>query len=139
MMSGIGTVFDIAGRAMSAQMQRLNTVASNIANADSMAASAETAYRPMRPVFETVYSEAARKDGLASVKVSSITTLDREPTKILQPDHPNADAEGYVYKAAVSTDEEMVEMLEAGRQYQNNLEVVSTLRTLMARTVTMGQ
>ncbi len=138
-MTGIRTVFDVAGRAMSAQMTRLNTIASNIANADAVAGSADSAFRPLRPVFATVYADQAERTGIATVDVQRIVPLDREPAQLFRPDHPNADADGYVYQAAVNTDEEMVEMLEAGRQYQNTLEVVSTLRTLMARTVTMGQ
>lgn len=138
-MTDIRTIFDVAGRAMSAQMTRLNTVASNIANADALAGSAETAFRPLRPVFATVYADRAGQTGVSTVDVQRIVSLDREPAQLFRPDHPSADADGYVYQAAVNTDEEMVEMLEAGRQYQNTLEVVSTLRTLMARTVTMGQ
>jgi len=71
--------------------------------------------------------------------VVDVVALNRQPARTYMPDHPSADAEGYVYSAAVDVDEEMVEMLEAGRQYQNNLEVVSTLRTLMLRTANMGK
>jgi flagellar basal-body rod protein FlgC len=73
------------------------------------------------------------------VNVRGIVEADREPSKIFQPDHPKADQDGYVWGAAVDVEEEMVEMLEASRQYQNNLEVVSTLRSLMMRTVNMGR
>lgn len=135
----INNVFDVAGRAMSAQMVRLNTVASNMANAGSVATTAEEAYRPMRPVFATVYADKATKSGLSSVDVRDVVALDRKPVRSFQPDHPLADDEGYVFEAVVNRDEEMVEMMEASRQYQNTLEVVTTLRTLMSRTVKMGQ
>lgn len=138
-MSNINNIFDVSGRAMSAQMLRLNTVASNLANAGSVSGTKEEAYRAMRPVFSTQYADVARESGLSTVDATEIVSLDREPTQLLRPDHPLADENGFVYQAAVHTDEEMVEMLEASRQYQNNLEVVSTLRTLMARTVNMGR
>ncbi|MGB2408044.1 MAG: flagellar basal body rod protein FlgC [Paracoccaceae bacterium] len=69
----------------------------------------------------------------------TIVALNREPEKVYEPGHPNADANGFVYKAPVNSDEEMVEMLEASRQYQNNLEVLSTVRALMMRTMNMGK
>ena len=65
--------------------------------------------------------------------------METAPQKIFQPDHPKANEDGFIFAAAVNTDEELVEMLEASRQYENNLEVVSTLRSLMARTANMGR
>ncbi|CUH68530.1 Putative proximal rod protein [Thalassovita gelatinovora] len=132
-------VFDISGRAMSAQMLRLNTVASNLANANTVSTNKDDAYRAIRPVFEAEYSDQLQQTGLSTVNVSEVVKLDREVTRSFQPDHPLADSEGYIYESAVNTDEEMVEMMEASRQYQNTLEVVSTLRTLMAKTMRMGQ
>jgi flagellar basal-body rod protein FlgC len=138
-MSGIENIFDVASRAMSSQMTRLNTVASNIANARSVAGSREEAYQAIKPLFETEYANKVQENGISTVNVRGIVTADREPSKIYQPDHPKADDEGFVWGAAVDVEEEMVEMLEASRQYQNNLEVVSTLRSLMMRTVNMGR
>lgn len=135
----VKNVFDVAKSAMSAQMIRLNTVSSNMANAQTVSGSKEEAYRPMRPVFETVYATQTGQAGLSTTRVREVVTLDREPVRAYRPDHPLADEEGFVYESVVNTDEEMVEMLEASRQYQNVLETVSTLRTLMARTVKMGQ
>ena len=120
-------------------MLRLNTVASNMANMNSVATTREGAYKPMRPVFETQFADQLQQTGLSTVDVSSIVQLDRAPTQSFQPDHPLANEEGYVFQAAVNPDEEMVEMMEASRQYQNTLEVVSTLRNLMAKTTRMGQ
>lgn len=136
-MTEIRNVFDVGARALSAQMVRMNTVASNLANAGSVAGSPEDAYKAMRPIFETEYARA--EEGLSTATVADVVMLDREPQKVFRPDHPDADPEGFVYAAAVNTEEEMVEMVEASRQYQNTLETMSTLRALMARTMQMGQ
>ncbi|MDA7551988.1 flagellar basal body rod protein FlgC [Rhodobacteraceae bacterium] len=138
-MSGVKNIFDVVGRSMGAQMVRLNTIASNIANMESKASSAEEAYKPIRPVFQTVFGDNYDKMGVASVDAETIVALNREPEKIYEPGHPNADENGFVFKAPVNSDEEMVEMLEASRQYQNNLEVLSTVRALMMRTMNMGK
>ena len=114
-MSDLKNIFDVAARGMSAQMVRLNTVASNLANARSVASSEADAYRAIKPVFSTLYADDLEKSGVASVDVVDI------------------------YMAAVNSEEEMVEMLEASRQYENNVEVVSTLRGLMMRTISMGK
>ena len=138
-MSEIKNIFDIAARGMSAQMLRLNTVASNLANARSVASTEADAYRAIKPVFRTLYADNLEKTGVASVDVVDIVPVDRAPEKIFEPGHPKADQEGYIYVAAVDQEEEMVEMLEASRQYENNVEVVSTLRGLMMRTINMGK
>ena len=138
-MTGVKNIFDVVGRSMGAQMVRLNTIASNIANIESKASSPEEAYKPIRPVFKTVFGDNYEKMGVASVDAETIVALNREPEKVYEPGHPNADAKGFVYKAPVNSDEEMVEMLEASRQYQNNLEVLSTVRALMMRTMNMGK
>ena len=138
-MTNVKNIFDVVGRSLGAQMVRLNTIASNLANMESKAGSAETAFKPLRPVFETVFSDNYSKNGIATVDVVEVVPLDRKPELIYAPGHPNADAQGYVYKSPVNSDEEMVDMLEASRQYQNNLEVISTVRTLMMRTINMGK
>ncbi len=135
-MAEIRNVFDVGARAMSAQMVRMNTVASNLANAGTVSGSADSAFRALRPVFETEFSDAS--DSLATTDVADIVMLDRQPERLFRPDNPLADKDGFVYAAAVNPEEEMVEMTEASRQYQNTLEAMSTLRTLMARTVQMG-
>lgn len=135
-MSDIRNVFDVGARALNAQMVRMNTVASNLANAGTVASTREDAFRALRPVFETEY--ANQREGLSTTTVADVVMLDREPERLYRPDHPAADKDGFVYSAAVNTEEEMVEMVEASRQYQNTLETLSTLRTLMARTVQMG-
>jgi flagellar basal-body rod protein FlgC len=138
-MSEVKNIFDISGRAMSAQLLRLNTVASNLANANNVSSSAEDAYRAIKPVFETKYAESFEKSGVATVDAVNVMAINRQPEKVFMPEHPKADDQGFIYNAAVNVEEEMVEMLEASRQYQNNIEVISTLRALMMRTIQMGK
>ena len=138
-MAEIKNVFDIAGRAMASQMVRLNTVASNLANAGTISGSKEEAYKSLKPVFETRFSEAMESNGVSTVDVVGIEAITRDPERVFMPNHPSADGEGYVYRAAVDENEEMIEMVEASRQYQNNIEVISTLRGLMMLTINMGK
>jgi len=138
-MSEIKNIFDISGRAMASQLIRLNTVASNLANAGTISGSKEEAYRSLKPVFATQFSNAIESDGVSTVDVVGIEAITRDPERVFMPNHPSADADGYVYRAAVDENEEMIEMVEANRQYQNNVEVISTLRGLMMRTINMGK
>lgn len=139
MMSEIKNIFDISGRAMASQLVRLNTVASNLANAGTISGSKEEAYRSLKPVFATQFSNAIEKNGISTVDVVGIEAITRDPERVFMPNHPSADRDGYVYRAAVDENEEMIEMVEASRQYQNNVEVISTLRGLMMRTINMGK
>jgi flagellar basal-body rod protein FlgC len=138
-MSDIKNIFDIAARGMSSQMVRLNTVASNLANSRTVASSDAEAYKAIKAVFKTVYADDVQRTGVASVDVDEIVEVDRPAEKSFQPGHPKADKDGFIYTAAVNVEEEMVEMLEASRQYENNVEMVSTLRGLMMRTINMGK
>ena len=138
-MSEIKNVFDISGRAMDSQLVRLNTVASNLANAGTISGSKEEAYRSLKPVFATQFSNAIERNGVSTVDVVGIEAITRDPERVFMPNHPSADGDGYVYRAAVDENEEMIEMVEASRQYQNNVEVISTLRGLMMRTINMGK
>ena len=138
-MADIKNVFDISGRAMAAQLVRLNTIASNLANAGNLASSQDEAYRSLKPVFETKYADEVRKNGIATAQAVDIVESNRLPEKLYMPDHPSAGKDGFVYSAAVNIEEEYVEMMEASRQYQNNVEVITTLRTLMMRTISMGK
>ena len=135
----IKSVYDIAGRAMAAQLVRLNTVASNLANAGSTTGDPNTTNKPLKPIFETQYSDLVKKNGVATVDAVEVKEIGREPIRSYMPDHPLADKNGYVYKAPVNVDEEMVDMMEASRQYQNNVEVVTTLRALTMRTLQIGK
>lgn len=134
-MAGPMNVFDIAGRAMSAQLVRLNTTASNLANAGSVSTTREGAFRALKPVFQTVTD----RPGVATVQVSRVVTSDQEPVRRHAPGHPLADAEGYVWDAAVDTAAELVEMVETARQYQNNVQVLQTAKSLTLDTLRLGQ
>ena len=136
---GIKNVYDVAARAMSAQIVRMNAIASNLANANNVSGSKEDVYKPLRPVFKTIYSDQLKQTGLSTVDAIRVESLDREPIKTYQPNHPAADEEGYIFKAAVDMDEEMVEMLETQRQYTNNIEVLNTFRNLTMRTLNIGK
>ena len=138
-MSEIKNIFDISGRAMAAQLVRLNTVASNLANAGTIASTKEEAFRALKPVFKTTYADQLKHSGVSTVDVVTVAEASRAPEKAFMPNHPSADADGFVFRAAVDENEEMVEMVEASRQYQNNVEVISTIRALMMRTINMGK
>ena len=129
------SVFDIAGRAMAAQLIRLNTVASNLANAGSVAGSADATYQPRKPVFATAFDGASR----ATVDVERIATGTAAPEKRHDPGHPLANADGDVFVANVDVNQELVEMMETSRQYQNNVEVLATAKTLMLDTLKLGK
>lgn len=132
-------IFDIAGAAMSAQSVRLNTTASNLANASSASGKAEDAYRARQPVFQTIMDQQAADPASASVRVSTIVESQVPPTRVFQPGHPQADAEGYVYMSNVNVIDEMVNMISASRSYQNSVEVLNTSKELMLRTLSLGQ
>ena len=138
-MPEVKNIFDIAGRSMASQMIRLNTVASNLANAGSVTGDKNSAFRALKPVFETQFADQLKRTGVSTVDVVDVKAVLREPERVYMPQHPDSDKNGYVFRAAVDENEEMVEMLEASRQYQNNVEVVSTLRSLMMRTISMGK
>ena len=133
-MPGPMTVFDVAQRAMSAQLVRMNAAASNLANAGSVAATEGEAYRPLRPVFAEQLDQAS---GLSSVRVDGVYRSDVAPMKVHDPDHPLADENGDVWTAPVDENAEMVEMLEASRQYRNVVEALSTAKQLMLETMRM--
>ena len=132
-MSGM-SLFGLAQRAMSAQLVRMNAAASNLANAGSVTGSEAEAYRPIRPVFAEHYDQAS---GLSSVGVSGVVRSSAAPVKQYDPDHPLADGEGNVWTAPVDENAEMVEMLDASRQYQNLVEALSTAKQLMLETMRM--
>jgi len=129
------SIFEISGRAMAAQLVRMNTSASNLANAGTVSGSEDTAFRAMKPVFRTVMGEAGR----ATVQVDRIDTSTAKPVKRHDPNHPLADQDGNIWEAAVDSTAEMVEMLEISRQYQNNVQVLATAKGLISETLRLGQ
>ena len=130
------TIFDVAGRAMSAQLVRMNTTASNLANAGGVAGSEAEAYRSMKPVFKTSYDQAT---GLATVDVKQVVTAGPAPTKRHDPNHPMANKDGYVFESAVDETREMVDMMETARSYKNNVEVLQTAKSLILDTLRLGR
>ena len=130
------SIFNVSGSAVSAQAQRLNVVASNLANADAVAGPDGKGYKGRQVVFETVPmgSEAS-----AGVKVNAIKESQEPSRKLHNPAHPSADADGYVTYSNVNPVEEMVNMISASRSYQNNVEVMNTAKTLLLKTLQMGQ
>ena len=135
-------IFDIAGSGMAAQSVRLNTVASNLANAESVSGTAAGAYKARHPVFEAVRAQVGMpQQGVepgTAVRVSNIVEDQRQPEMRYQPGNPLANAEGYVFAPNVNTVEEMVDMISASRAYQNNVEVMNTSKELLLATLRMG-
>ncbi|GAB1390109.1 MAG: flagellar basal-body rod protein FlgC [Rubrivivax sp.] len=133
-------IFDVAGSAVSAQSQRLNVVASNLANADTVAGPDGQAYKARQVVFQTVLmGEREQPEGAAGVRVSTIRENDSPGRRVHDPKHPSADADGYVTYSNVNPIEEMVNMISASRSYQNGVEVMNTARSLLQKTLQMGQ
>ena len=133
-------IFDVAGSAVSAQSQRLNVVASNLANADTVAGPDGQAYKARQVVFQTVLMGSAQQpEGAAGVRVSTVREDGTPGRRVHDPKHPSADAQGYVTYSNVNSVEEMVNMISASRSYQNSIEVMNTARSLLQKTLQMGQ
>jgi flagellar basal-body rod protein FlgC len=134
----LSNVFNIAGSAMTAQSQRLNAVASNLANADSATSSTGQPYRAKQVVFSAM-PLGGSGSGTAGVKVSGVIE-DPSPMKMMyDPKSPLADSKGYVTMPNVNVVEEMVNMISASRSYQNNADMMNTAKTLLMKTLTLGQ
>lgn len=136
MMANPLTIFQVAGRAMSAQLVRMNTTASNLANAGNSAGSAEAAYKTMKPVFRTSFDAAS---GMSTVDVERVVTAGEAPVKRYDPTNPMADTDGNVFDAAVDETRELVDMMETARGYQNNVEVMQTAKSLIIDTLKLGR
>jgi flagellar basal-body rod protein FlgC len=129
-------VFNIAGSAMSAQAQRLNVVASNLANADSTTGPDGQAYKAKQVVFETTQQPGQVGAG---VKVSAVVEDNAPMRKVYDPKHPMADQQGYLTLPNVNPVDEMVNMISASRSYQNNVDVLNTSKSMLMKTLTIGQ
>ena len=152
---GLYNVFDIAGSSMSAQSVRLNTVASNLANADVVSSTQAGAYRSRQPVFaavmdalnstgQNVGQSGAAQYGMSQgqspgVRVAGIVEDNAVARKEYQPEHPLANKEGYIFKSNVNAIEEMANMMAASRSYQNNVEVFNTSKQLLLKTLNLGR
>ena len=129
-------IFNVSGSAISAQSQRLNVVASNLANADAVAGPDGQAYKARQVVFQT---QLMGEMGAAGVTVSNVAEDQTPGRRVHDPKHPQADAEGYVTYSNVNAVEEMVNMISASRSYQNNVEVMNTSKDLLLATLRLGQ
>jgi flagellar basal-body rod protein FlgC len=147
----LGTIFDIAGSGMNAQSLRLNTTASNLANAQSASSSINDVYRSRQPVFAAMTQDAMRNnavegqysdnqvDAAASVQVLGIVESDAPLQRRYEPTHPLADDEGYVFYPNVNPVEEMANMIAASRSFQMNVEVMNSAKQMVQRVLTLGQ
>lgn len=146
----LSSVFHIAGSGMSAQSTRLNTVSSNIANADTVSSSIEQTYRARKPVFATVFAEnlkpgaqpsmfASHDQAGKGVEVKGIVEDDSELQMRYEPNHPMANQDGYVFYPNVNVVEEMADMISASRAFQTNVEMMNTAKQMMQRVLTLGQ
>lgn len=145
---GLSTIFDIAGSGMNAQSTRLNTTASNIANADTASSSSDTTYRGRHPVFAASYNamlghpERRDQDGpeeSMGVQVKGIVESDAPLQPRYEPENPLADEKGYVFYPNVNVVEEMTNMISASRSYQVNVEVANAAKQMMQKILTLGQ
>jgi flagellar basal-body rod protein FlgC len=132
-------IFEIAGSGMSAQSVRLNTTASNLANADSVSGDPNQVYKAKHPLFEAIRAGLGKDASTAGVAVKGIFENQAPPSARYEPGNPLADANGYVYAPNVNSVEEMVDMISASRSYQNNVEVMNTAKEMMLATLRLGQ
>ena len=130
------TIFNVAGSAMTAQSQRLNVVSSNIANADSTTSSTGQPYRAKQVVFSATPMGGPESAG---VKVAQVTEDQAAPRLVYDPKHPLADAKGYVAMPNVNVIEEMVNMMSASRSYQTNVDTMNAAKSLLLKTLSLGQ
>ena len=134
-------VFDITGKGMSAQSVRLNTTASNIANADSVSSSVDKTYRARHPVFAAEMQKAAAGNEQAGVGVEVLGIVESDKPLNIEyaPNHPMADKDGYIYKPNVNVVEEMTNMISASRSYQTNVQLAESAKNMVNRTLSLGQ
>ncbi|MEE4280179.1 MAG: flagellar basal body rod protein FlgC [Halieaceae bacterium] len=132
---------DVAATSLEAQTVRLNTISSNLANAQGVSSTPEGAYRARYPVFEAVYSETLQATGseAAGVRVSGVIESDLPARREFAPSHPMANEEGFIYRPAVNTIDEMTNMMEASRSFQDSIEAMNTAKQLILRTLTLGR
>jgi|SRR5690554_2143678 len=143
----LNNIFDIAGSAMTAQSIRLNTVASNLANAESASSSVETTYRARKPIFAAIQQQALNgvsgggldEQAGKGVQVAGIVESQAPLDMRYEPNHPMANEEGYVLYPNVNVVEEMADMISSSRSFQMNVEVMDSAKTMMQRVLTLGQ
>jgi flagellar basal-body rod protein FlgC len=146
----LGNIFDIAGSGMTAQSLRLNTTASNIANAETASSSTDTTYRARKPVFSAIQQSMLNPDTRdagfqssdgpgAGVRVEGVVESDAELQMRYEPNHPAANEDGYVFYPNVNVVEEMADMMSSSRSFQMNVDIMNTAKSMMQRILTLGQ
>ncbi len=137
------SIFDVAGQAMSAQNIRLNTIASNMANAETVGSSAAETYRAKYPVFSAVKTQIEGDNGgtgvAHGVKVDKLVESDKPLQVIYDPSHPKADKDGFIYKSNVNIVQEMADMISASRSFQTNVQMLNTAKELMQHAINLGR
>jgi flagellar basal-body rod protein FlgC len=132
-------IFDTAASGMSAQSLRLNTVASNMANVDSVSSSIEETYKARQPVFSALLNQLNPDEPAVGVQVKGVVESEAPLNMEYAPNHPKANEEGYIFRPNVNVMEEMANMISASRSYQSNVEVVNTAKQLMVATLRLGE
>lgn len=146
----LGSIFDIAGSGMTAQSLRLNTTASNIANAETASSSTDQTYRARKPVFAAIQQSmldpsqqalplSSDQGSGAGVRVEGIVESDAELQMRYEPDHPAANEDGYVFYPNVNVVEEMADMMSSSRSFQMNVDIMNSAKSMMQRILTLGQ
>lgn len=146
----LGNIFDIAGSGMTAQSLRLNTTASNIANAETASSSTDETYRARKPVFSAIQQSLmnpsqqnlafpSEQGPGAGVRVDGIVESNAELQMRYEPDHPAANEDGYVFYPNVNVVEEMADMMSSSRSFQMNVDIMNSAKTMMQRILTLGQ
>jgi len=136
---GLFNNFNISGSAMTANTVRMNLVASNLANVNSASSSVEGTYKSRQAIFKTMVDEFSNDPAVAKVGIERIIESE-EPLKAqYQPNHPNANEDGYVYMPNVNPVEVMANMIDASRSYQTNVEVLNTTKQLLMKTISLGK
>lgn len=136
MTASLMKIFDIGGSAMSAQTTRLNTISSNVANADSVSGSPEDTFKALKTLFTARYTE---EQSLRGVQVKDIVSIDKDPIKEYLPDHPMADIDGFIYKPSVNVIEELTDSMNASRGFDVNANVIDTAKKMIERVLRLGE
>ncbi len=137
-----GNIYQVSGSAMTAQTVRLNTIASNLANAESPAVSADATYKARRPVFAAIYQNSALVEGgaIAGAKVQVMDVVETgNAVQRYEPGHPMANPEGYVYYPEVNVVEEMADMMSASRNFETNVEVLNSVKSMQQSLLKLGE
>lgn len=132
-------VFDVSGTALHAQTLRLNTTASNMANANTVSSSIDKTYRARHPVFAPMLEDFEEHQNGVGVKVLGIVESNAPIKREFNPNHPLADEEGFISLPNVNISEEMANMISASRSYQSNIEMMNSAKQMMLRTIALGQ